>query len=367
MLDMESIRLSPELLFSACNEHEVESMGNSSDAPMIDTPEHLSLSSLSEMTTSVVPTQDFDLVKNILSEIFDTSDEKLSDENLTELLNIDQHEDLLAMPTTISNNNDDDFRFLDDMLASIDVSDAAIHEMTPAEIDRVDLLLKDIVSAQQTEETSPSSLVNERESPPSSSFPLPERLPSPTDESSTSSLPTMNEALASSPPIDEELVRVEQEWAQLSEDDKKLGSIAPEWVNDDQAPACMKCTNRFSITRRRHHCRACGKVYCATCCWQKAKLIHDDNKEDRTCNDCVKTMNRGRLTFVRENLIPLVSCFYSILPVEYLWTYMRNNQKPRTSVLRKRTGNSSWMNPFRSATNRRLARRCTACCTGYSP
>ena len=24
--------------------------------------------------------------------------------------------------------------------------------------------------------------------------------------------------------------------------------------------------------------------------------------------------------------------------VEYLWNYMRNNQKPRTSVLRKKTG-----------------------------
>ena len=353
MLDVESIQLSPELLFSACNED--ESMTNSSDAPLIDAPEHSSPSSLSGMTTSVVPTQDFDLVKNILSEIFDTSDENLMDGNLSELLNLDQHEDLLAMPTTTSNNDDDDFRFLDDMLASIDVSDAAIHEMTPAEIDRVDSLLKDIVSAQQADETSPPSLVNERESQSPSS--LPERIPSPTDESSTSSsLPAMVEASASSPPIDEELVRVEQEWSQLSEDDKKLGSIAPEWVNDDQAPACMKCTNRFSITRRRHHCRACGKVYCATCCWQKAKLIHDDNKEDRTCNDCVKTMNRGRLILVRANLTPLsLSLFLFDLSVEYLWTYMRNNQKPRTSVLRKRTGNSSLTNPWRSDTNRGLA------------
>ena len=94
-------------------------------------------------------------------------------------------------------------------------------------------------------------------------------------------------------PEDEELARVEHEWAQLTEEDKRLGSIAPEWVNDDQAPACMKCTAKFSITRRRHHCRACGKVFCATCCWQKVKLIHDDNKEDRACNDCVKTINQG--------------------------------------------------------------------------
>jgi hypothetical protein len=31
--------------------------------------------------------------------------------------------------------------------------------------------------------------------------------------------------------------------------------------------------------------------------------------------------------------------YYLILLVEYLWNYMRNNQKPRPSVLRKKTGN----------------------------
>lgn len=39
-----------------------------------------------------------------------------------------------------------------------------------------------------------------------------------------------------------------------------LGSTAPQWVPDSQAPACMKCGSRFSFTKRRHHCRACGKV-----------------------------------------------------------------------------------------------------------
>lgn len=39
-----------------------------------------------------------------------------------------------------------------------------------------------------------------------------------------------------------------------------LGSTAPQWVPDSQAPVCMKCGSRFSFTKRRHHCRACGKV-----------------------------------------------------------------------------------------------------------
>lgn len=39
-----------------------------------------------------------------------------------------------------------------------------------------------------------------------------------------------------------------------------LGKIAPTWVPDAEAAACMQCASRFTFTKRRHHCRACGKV-----------------------------------------------------------------------------------------------------------
>lgn len=45
-----------------------------------------------------------------------------------------------------------------------------------------------------------------------------------------------------------------------------LGTTAPQWVPDSQAPACMKCGSKFSFTKRRHHCRACGKVRNACAC-----------------------------------------------------------------------------------------------------
>lgn len=42
--------------------------------------------------------------------------------------------------------------------------------------------------------------------------------------------------------------------------DDGLGSRQPSWVPDSEAPTCMNCGQKFTFTKRRHHCRACGKV-----------------------------------------------------------------------------------------------------------
>ncbi|XP_062869594.1 zinc finger FYVE domain-containing protein 9 [Trichomycterus rosablanca] len=69
-----------------------------------------------------------------------------------------------------------------------------------------------------------------------------------------------------------------------------LGSTAPQWVPDSQAPVCMKCGSRFSFTRRRHHCRACGKVFCVVCCDLRFRLTHLGGKEGRVCVTCHSTL-----------------------------------------------------------------------------
>ncbi|XP_027016336.2 zinc finger FYVE domain-containing protein 9 isoform X1 [Tachysurus fulvidraco] len=69
-----------------------------------------------------------------------------------------------------------------------------------------------------------------------------------------------------------------------------LGEVAPVWVPDSQAPVCMKCEVRFTFTKRRHHCRACGKVFCAACCSLKCRLMYMDRKEARVCVTCHRTL-----------------------------------------------------------------------------
>jgi len=37
------------------------------------------------------------------------------------------------------------------------------------------------------------------------------------------------------------------------------------WVSDDLIKNCMACKSRFSLVNRKHHCRKCGGVFCASC------------------------------------------------------------------------------------------------------
>lgn len=74
---------------------------------------------------------------------------------------------------------------------------------------------------------------------------------------------------------------------------EELGCRQPAWVPDSEAPNCMNCYQRFTFTKRRHHCRACGKVYCAVCCNRKCKLKYLE-KEARVCVICFDSIHRAQ-------------------------------------------------------------------------
>jgi hypothetical protein len=38
------------------------------------------------------------------------------------------------------------------------------------------------------------------------------------------------------------------------------------WIESKLISACQNCSNEFGFLTRKHHCRACGGVYCYTCC-----------------------------------------------------------------------------------------------------
>uniref|UniRef100_A0A0V0J635 FYVE, RhoGEF and PH domain-containing protein 6 n=3 Tax=Schistocephalus solidus TaxID=70667 RepID=A0A0V0J635_SCHSO len=58
---------------------------------------------------------------------------------------------------------------------------------------------------------------------------------------------------------------------------------AAEWVKDEQASMCALCYKTFTVTRRKHHCRACGKIFCDRCSSYRTKVDYLGDSEVRVC------------------------------------------------------------------------------------
>ena len=96
----------------------------------------------------------------------------------------------------------------------------------------------------------------------------------------------------------------------LTEEEQMLGKVKPFWIPDEEAQNCLHCDTKFTLIKRRHHCRyfflilnisyfkislfsSCGKVLCSQCCNFKAKLMYLENKEARVCQLCYAILMRS--------------------------------------------------------------------------
>ena len=77
---------------------------------------------------------------------------------------------------------------------------------------------------------------------------------------------------------------------------RETASGEPMWEKDSARKTCNDCNLRFTIRRRRHHCRRCGRLFCKKCSGEKLKLaqyvspfgIMENNKDERlrVCDKC---------------------------------------------------------------------------------
>jgi hypothetical protein len=73
--------------------------------------------------------------------------------------------------------------------------------------------------------------------------------------------------------------------------------VRPRWVPDEERSNCWGCKVEFKMTLRRHHCRACGEVFCDSCTKGRSRVgvpatrpgataVNDSVDRVRVCNPC---------------------------------------------------------------------------------
>ncbi|EFN88291.1 lateral signaling target protein 2 homolog isoform X2 [Harpegnathos saltator] len=85
----------------------------------------------------------------------------------------------------------------------------------------------------------------------------------------------------------EETISTHERISPVTERGEECVERAPAWVPDNDAPRCMACQAGFTVVRRRHHCRNCGKVFCGRCSSNNVPLPrYGHTKPVRVCNRC---------------------------------------------------------------------------------
>ncbi|XP_046470166.1 hepatocyte growth factor-regulated tyrosine kinase substrate isoform X2 [Neodiprion pinetum] len=102
----------------------------------------------------------------------------------------------------------------------------------------------------------------------------------------------------------------------LKESDAMFSAdTAPEWADGD---VCHRCRVVFNMVQRKHHCRACGQVFCGQCSSKTSTLPKFGiEKEVRVCEACYDQVNKPTTGVPKE----------TDLPAEYLSSSLAQQQQ----------------------------------------
>lgn len=70
-----------------------------------------------------------------------------------------------------------------------------------------------------------------------------------------------------------------------------LSADSAAWASNNEASACMQCTEQFTLLRRRHHCRFCGDLLCTSCAPLRKAVALKRKGGIRVCDACFFEIN----------------------------------------------------------------------------
>ncbi|XP_052199159.1 1-phosphatidylinositol-3-phosphate 5-kinase FAB1B isoform X2 [Diospyros lotus] len=93
---------------------------------------------------------------------------------------------------------------------------------------------------------------------------------------------------------------VRKSWANWRNAEPACMSSRDFWMPDQSCRVCYECDSQFTIFNRRHHCRLCGRVFCAKCTSNSVPVSSDENRTSggdceriRVCSYCFKQREQG--------------------------------------------------------------------------
>ena len=79
--------------------------------------------------------------------------------------------------------------------------------------------------------------------------------------------------------------RVDDHAEEIMEEHIKRFFATAIWMDDKATNKCVRCSKRFTTTRRKHHCRKCKVLVCSSCCPSNQTILIN-GKQERVCNLC---------------------------------------------------------------------------------
>ncbi|PRQ51739.1 putative 1-phosphatidylinositol-3-phosphate 5-kinase chromatin regulator PHD family [Rosa chinensis] len=138
------------------------------------------------------------------------------------------------------------------------------------------------------------------------------------------------------------------------------------WMPDDSCRVCYECDAQFTVFNRKHHCRLCGRVFCAKCTENSIPAPSGDSRIDReererirVCNFCYKQRQQG-IAATPDNGTQIANLDLSTSPSETSFTSFKScgtgnsssftlNSIPYSTGPYQRLQNSSGLSPCQSS------------------